>query len=97
MVARRATRNCSCPASALPARTTLTQRSCESAAAPASARPATTARMVAKATAAMKPRNGSAERLGEQRRRHVAAGVDARITSGPTSTIAPNPSMNVIR
>ena len=77
-VATRATRSCS-RSSILPLRTTWPHRSCESAAAPESVRPATTARIVAKATAEMKPRNaGAAEHLGEQRRRHVAALVDRR-------------------
>ena len=60
--------------------------------------PATTARIVANATAAMKPRNGvPADRLGEQRRGHVAALVDRRDRVRPTSTIAPKPRTNVIR
>ena len=75
---RRDARDPSCSrSSALPSRTTCTQRSCESAAAPDSVSPATTARIVANATAEMKPRNaGAADRLGEQRRGHVAALVD---------------------
>ena len=73
----RATRSCS-RSGALPLRTTFTQRSCESAAAPESVSPATTARIVANATAEMKPRKRrAAELLGEQRRGHVAALVDA--------------------
>jgi hypothetical protein len=43
--------------SALPLRQTEAYRSCDTAEAPDSVRPATTARMVAKATAEMKPRN----------------------------------------
>ncbi len=43
--------------SALPFLMTVAYRSCETAEAPESVRPATTARMVAKATAEMKPRN----------------------------------------
>ena len=56
-VAIRATRICSASVAA-PLRTTCRKMSCESVLAPASVSPATTARMVAKATAAMNPRNG---------------------------------------
>ncbi|MNN71376.1 hypothetical protein D3C81_1873060 [compost metagenome] len=47
----------SCCSVAWPLRSTQAYRSWETAEAPDSARPATTARMVAKATAEMKPRN----------------------------------------
>src|SRR5262249_38017860 len=54
----RATRSCSC-SGACPPLTTLTQMSCESAAAPDKVSPATTARMVANATAQMKPKKAA--------------------------------------
>src|SRR6266487_1718629 len=54
----RATRSCSC-SDACPPLTTLTQKSCESAAAPDKVSPATTARMVANATAQMKPKKAA--------------------------------------
>ena len=75
-VAMRATRTCSSSV-ACPFRTTCRKMSCDSALAPASVSPATTARIVAKATAAMKPRNGVPPRSSAtQRRGHVAARVD---------------------
>ena len=76
-VAMRATLSSSSRARPAPCRTTFTHRSCDSAAAPESVSPATTARIVANATAAMKPEERrAAEQLREQRRRHVAARVD---------------------
>ncbi len=96
-LAARATTNCSC-SGAWPPRTTFTHRSCESAAAPDSVRPATTARMVANATAAMNPRNGVPPNVSARSgAAMLPPGSTARIASGPTSTIAPKPSTNVIR
>jgi len=68
------------------------------AAAPESASPATTARMVAKATAAMNPRNGrppsSSASMGAAM---FPPASMALMLAGPTSTMAPNPRMKVIR
>ena len=97
MVAKRATRSCSCGV-ACPPRATFTQRSCDSAAAPDSVSPATTARIVAKATAAMNPRNGVPPNVSASSGAAMLPPAStARIASGPTSTIAPNPRMNVMR
>ena len=96
-VAMRATRNSS-PGLGSPRRITLAQMSCEIAAAPDSARPATTARIVAKATAAMNPRNGRPpSNSASSGAAMLPPASTARIASGPTSTIAPNPRMNVSR
>ena len=96
-VAPRATLSSSSP-DALPRFTTLTQRSCDRADAPARARPATTARIVANATAAMKPRNGVPPMNSASSGAAMLPPLStALIASGPTSTIAPNPSTNVSR
>ena len=96
-MAARATRSCS-TSGAWPWRTTFTHRSCESAAAPDRVSPATTARMVAKATAAMKPRKPvpptAAARSGAAMLPPLST---ARIASWPTSTMAPKPRMKVRR
>ena len=72
--------------------------SCESALAPASVSPATTARMVANATAAMKPRNGvppsSSARSGAAMLPPASTGL---MVSRPTSTDAPKPTIGMMR
>ena len=96
-VATRATRSSSSGAGR-PCRTTLAHRSCDSAAAPESVSPATTARIVANATAAMNPRNGCPPRYSARSGAAMLPPLStARIASGPTNTIAPKPSTNVIR
>ena len=96
-VAPRATLSSS-PGRACPFRTTLVHRSWLSAAAPESVSPATTARIVAKATAAMKPRNGVPPRYSASKGAAMLPPLStALIASGPTSTIAPKPSTNVSR
>ena len=77
---------------------TLTQRSCESAAAPESVSPATTARMVANATAAMKPRSAVPPSTSASSGAAMLPPLStATIASRPTSTIAPKPSTKVSR
>ena len=93
----RATRSSSCGA-ACPRRTTLIHRSCDNAAAPASVRPATTARIVANATAVMKPRNTRPPTTSASSgAAMLPPGSTAVIAFCPTSTIAPNPRTNVSR
>ena len=69
----------------------------EKAEAPASVRPATTARMVAKATAEMKPRKAcppsSSPRSGAAM---LPPGAILFTTSRPTSTAAPKPTMGMM-
>ena len=95
--ASRATRSCSrSPASAC--RTTFTHRSCERAAAPESVSPATTARIVAKATAAMKPRKGvPPSASASSSAAMLPPRSTARMASWPTITMAPNPRTKVSR
>ena len=77
---------------------TLTQMSCDSAAAPASVSPATTARIVAKATAAMKPRKACPPTASASSGAAMLPPAStALMASWPTSTIAPKPRMNVSR
>ena len=73
---------------------TFTYRSCEKVAAPARVSPATTARMVAKATAAMKPRNMVPPVTSARSRADMLPPLsNLVITSWPTSTMAPKPMM----
>ena len=69
-----------------------------SALAPASVRPATTARIVANATAAMKPRNAvppsSSAASGAAM---LPPASTAAMSSRPTSADAPNPTIGMIR
>ena len=96
-VATRATRSSS-PESASPRCIALTHRSCDNAAAPDSVKPATTARIVANATAAINPRNAVPPRNSARSGAAMLPPLSTPlIASGPTNTIAPNPSTNVNR
>ena len=72
--------------------------SCDNALAPASVRPATTARMVAKATAAMKPRNEVPPTTSASSGAAMLPPASTALIAGwPTSTMAPKPRTKVSR
>ncbi|MNR26068.1 hypothetical protein D3C85_1432560 [compost metagenome] len=86
---------------ALPCLNTVAYRSCDTADAPASVRPATTARMVAKATAEIKPRNTFPPTALARWTAAILTPPSSlplpswKVGFVPTSTMAPKPMMKV--